>query len=788
MERQHIPAHIRIDGNSKIEQPNRDHCLGTARLASEDLASVQLSRAAYLAGLSHDLGKGTLFKDYITRLTDGEPVRRGSVNHTFGGCRYILERYHGPDPRQLEDMAAELIAYAVGAHHGLFDIVNEEGKNGFLHRIAAKPPDYDEAVSLFTSQCASPQEIDGLFQEATAELIGKLQLLSQLDGCDGTDFSFYGGLLARLLLSAVIDGDRRDTAAFMTGVSPPSFPDDMTPIWRDRLAFLEEKLAGFSQDSPIARARRRLSQQCAKLGDKPTGIYRLTLPTGAGKTLGSLRAALAHAAAHNKSRIIFTIPLLSVLDQNSQILHEYLGDDSLILEHHSNLIRESSAGEGEDLDKKELLTENWRSPLVITTLVQLLNTLFDGRTGCVRRMQALANSVLVIDEVQTVPPRFLTLFNLALNFLVTACNVTVLLCSATQPCLDAAKHPLAHTPEELVPYDPALWRVFQRTTLQEAESRRLDEIGGFLLSQLKENLLCVCNTKAEAAHIFRQLVGVERYHLSASMCMAHRRDTLSAIKVAKETHRRFICVSTQVIEAGVDISFGQAVRLMAGLDNIIQTAGRCNRNGEDPNPVPVLLLPCADEWLGRLPDIQQARAATESLIEAFRHDPAPFGTLSSDAAIDYYYRHFYANMKEDAQDGPQGEVPTLFELLSDNKSYAAKDPQVAYCWLRQAFATAGAHFRVFESDTYDVLVPYGAGAEIMADFCSERARHDLSYKAALLERAKPYTVSLWEYQKRQLEQVGGLVKENDILMLREPFYDNALGVVTDGGTMELFEL
>ncbi|MBQ2726264.1 MAG: DEAD/DEAH box helicase family protein, partial [Clostridia bacterium] len=240
---------------------------------------------------------------------------------------------------------------------------------------------------------------------------------------------FLYGLLVRLLTSAVMEGDRRDTAEFMSGAVYP--PEADQNLWQTLLAGMEAKLNTLDSSSPINAARRKISDICREAAGKHSGVYRLNVPTGGGKTLSALRYALAHAEKYSKKRIIFTFPLLSVLEQNSDAIRKYTGDD-FVLEHHSNAVQEKISPE--KLDDYELLTENWSSPIIITTLVQLLNTMFDGKTSSVRRFHALTDTVIVIDEVQTVPGNMLTLFNLAVTFLAEFCNTTVLLCSATQPC------------------------------------------------------------------------------------------------------------------------------------------------------------------------------------------------------------------------------------------------------------------------------------------------------------------------------------------------------------------
>ena len=798
-------AHISEDGLRR--QTVAEHCRGTARYAAECLSGIGLSKTGYLAGLLHDSGKLTQeFQTYLESAARGEAVRRGSVVHTFAGVRFLLEQYHGARPDTFDDITCELLAFAIGAHHGLFDCVDENHLSGFQHRLGSHDKEYQEALQNLEPHLAAHDEIGELFQASCAEtaaVFDKIQHMLQSEAAQVSDLHFYIGLLARLLLSAVIQGDRRDTAEFQTGKPRPEDPQDKRALWDTCLRHLEVKLDELSRapqkgSAELQRARAEISRQCRQFAQRPGGVYQLNVPTGAGKTLSSLRYALAHAARRNKARIIFTAPLLTILDQNAKVIREYIGDDSIILEHHSNLVRTKE--DTEELSVQELLTEDWSAPVIITTLAQMLNTLLDGKTSSIRRFQALCNSVIIFDEVQTVPAKMLTLFNLAVNFLAEVCGATVILCSATQPCLKSTAHPLLAEPAEMVPYSPAVWEVFRRTHIQPAGRMLLDEIPDFAVGVLEkaDSLLIVCNKKDEAAQLYRKLSGssgIRCFHLSAAMCMAHRRAVLEELEAALEKLRsapeqsreKILCVSTQVMEAGVDISFQRVIRLSAGMDSVVQSAGRCNRSGEYGGAAPVYLIECLDENLSRLTDIQRGKDATESLLARYSRRPADFQEdLSSRAAIDAYYQILYREMPEGFQDDPvQGEPYSVFSLLAENSCLADErtDGFERY-FLHQAFRLAGRLFQVYDDEHMDVIVPYGKGAEIIADLGSQRAERDLEFRKACLERAKPYTVSLYDYQRRQLEQtrgiwpVGGV--ESGIWALSEDFYHQEIGFSIEG--------
>lgn len=768
-------AHIRTEADgSKTKQSVSQHCRSAANYAKDCLAPLGLGSCGYLAGLHHDDGKRTkAFEAYLLAADAGQSVQRGSVVHSFTGTRFLLDTFHGSDAGLYEKLTAELLAYAIGAHHGLFDCVDENGRSGFLHRQTRPDVGYEEAIGNLPETCQA--ETAELFQKATAEISGavaKIQPLSR----DAAEMSFYFGLLSRLLVSAVIEGDRRDTSEFMQGVTPA---ESVLPDWEARLSYMEERLRDFPANTALAQARQQISQICRDFGERPSGIYRLNVPTGAGKTLSSLRYALAHAAKWGKSRIIFTSPLLSILEQNAAVLRDFIGDPDMVLEHHSNVVREKAAND--ELDRGELLAESWSAPVIITTLVQLLNTCFSGKTQSIRRFQGLVNSVIVIDEVQTVPAKMLSLFNLTLNFLASVCSATIVLCSATQPCLEKTPHSLRAVPPQIVPYNQPLWAHFCRTKLVDAGGRKLEEIPDFAREILEKSssLLIICNKKEEARVLSQALADLNCFHLSAAMCPAHRRNTLASIERLLGK-KKLVCVSTQVMEAGVDISFDCVIRLAAGMDSVVQAAGRCNRNCENQAPQSVYLLNCTDENLGRLREIQDAKMATIALLDKFRRNPDRYGgDLASDQAITDYYQKLYHEMSEDYQDFSLGNgKPTLYQILSDNYSY--RQNKYDDFILGQAFLTAGRAFQVFDSDTISVLVPYGAGRELIGHLGSQRAQWDLTYVQSLLQQAKPYQVTLYQYQFDLLEQAQGLGcdPKGNIYWLEDGWYDEIIGVAT----------
>ena len=783
------PAHIRKVDGKKYIQTVEEHCHGVAEIAAELLRDIGLEKTAYLAGMVHDLGKfSENFKNYIEKAADGEKVQRGSVNHTFAGVRFLLEKHSDEQLSGFSDIVLEILAYAVGAHHGLFDCVDDNNNNGFTKRIQKEGIDYLNAAQEFLKICCSKQDIEDLLKQSEKEFLPVFNEIEKLaDNADAkiqnTQITFYIGFLARLILSAIIEADRSDTSQFMNGYSEKTVKN-ISEIWINCIKNVEQKLSTMPLDKPINKTRAQISALCAEAGNLESGIYRLNLPTGAGKTLTSLRYALHHALAHNKKRIIFTMPLLSIIEQNAGIIHDYIGNEELIIEHHSNIVE---TDENDELDKRELLVESWDVPIIITTMVQMLNTLFAGKTANIRRMQALCNSIIVIDEVQTVPDKMLSLFNLALNFLAKICNATIILCSATQPCFEKTMYPLDKSVKDLITLTKEQETVFKRVRLEYKGEMDCEELADFAAGILEENnsLLLVCNTKNEAAVMFNLLCSkikdVKAFHISAGMCTAHRKETIKEMQEALENkQQKVLCVSTQVIEAGVDVSFARVIRLLAGMDNIVQATGRENRNREFDGLAPGYIVRLKGEVLKGLSEIEAAKNAAANLLVKYKNSPKIYDNdLMSEKAINEYYECLYGNVNDGYHDFYIESVrDSILNLMSCNENVdSGKIPEYNKYFMHQALKTAGGLFTVFDESSIDIIVPYDRGTEIIQEVFAVGDK-DYEKLKAVLKEAKLYTVSLFKYQKIKLEEQGALifVPSAGVYILQDGYYDELTGL------------
>ncbi len=790
-------AHLTKKDEVRVEQSLRKHCVQTAEYASVSLKDIGFYHMAYLAGLLHDMGKATRkYNDYLEDAFAGKQVVRGSVNHTFAGVIYLLENYCSESILQ-KKLAVEIIGYAIGAHHGLFDCVDLEGKNGFLYRLNKDKKElcYEEALHNFFEQVADEKQIEQLFCRAAEEFeIFYQRLVVDWEGKSQKVF-FQIGLLARLLLSAVIYGDRRDTAEFMgETISLKEKPVS----WTAEKEYFEKKLAQFDTISEINQVRSKISEQCVKHAERPTGIYRLNVPTGAGKTLCTLRYALNHAEKFHKKKIIFIIPLLSVLDQNAKVIRDYIQDERMILEHHSNVIYEKEYGQDKaELDMYEVLAENWNSPIIVSTLVQLLNILFTNKTSAVGRMRALCDSVIIIDEVQSIPKKTIAMFNMAINFLCNYCNATIVLSSATQPCLEELDWPVRFAEQpDMVSLNKSQLKVFERAEIIDRTNPYGMDMEGWVdfcnsIMEEQNSLLVICNTKSEARSLFERMMEIADEegwyicHLSTGMCQSHRTDVLEELQeelyTLQEGLRRHtkikkvLCISTQLVEAGVDFSFECVVRVLAGIDNLAQAAGRCNRSNEYGHTGKVYLINLKNENLNMLKEIVDAQNSTRNVLINMKQMKEE--SLIGEYATQIFYRNmFRRNDMKSKIKYPVNKELSLVSLLSNKNPYANKDK---FTILHQPFKTIGEKFQVFDEQTMDVLVPYGEGKKLIEELRKqEQTTFFLPSLKEIMQQTKRFTINIYQWQKDKLWEEGLLFSlfEDRVFVLDEKAYDKRYGV------------
>ena len=518
-------AHIRHNPNDYAEQSVKEHCSETAALCSGYTASIGAVHIGQLQGLLHDAGKlTTAFERYIKQESD---CRRGEIDHAYAGAKYLWEIAEKTGDADTIAVA-RLIAHTIISHHGIHDWLDCDEEDYFAERLA-KTEGYSKVLSHM-GELSSEHEITVLLKQAALEYSTITVSLKHLAIRSKTAYAFYMGLLERFLQSCLIDADRTNTADFMSN-SDTEEHHVLPPIWDAMHDRMQTKCDTFAKHTdPISLQRCSISDRCAVFAKHPVKTCRLIVPTGGGKTLSSLRFAIEYCREHGKQKILYTAPFMSILEQNSDEIRGIAGD-AYFTEHHSNLLSELE--NREELHEYELRTEKWDSPVIATTMVQLLNTLFSGKSSCIRRMHRLADAVIIIDEVQSIPLKCVHLFNLAVNFLTHICGAVVILCSATQPTMEQTEFPLLLDEVSSMTGDTAEdFAAFHRTDVISAVTPHgfsYQETADFCAEKYEENgnLLLIVNTKAAAMALFalmqERCTDAMVLHLSTNLCPAHRR-------------------------------------------------------------------------------------------------------------------------------------------------------------------------------------------------------------------------------------------------------------------------
>lgn len=818
-------AHVR-SGDGAI-QSLEDHLTGVSRLASRHAEKLGLAEQGELIGLLHDLGKySEEFQRYLEsavglRNPDGDEEfvdaqsLRGKVDHSSAGAQFIWRELSGQG--QLGAIAGQILALCIASHHsGLIDCLTSDPSHPVEDAFTRRMNKLDERTHLGEALGKADQTIlaraKGLITRpemlsGIQSVIRKILLVAPEKNDRSTVAQQQIGLLVRFLFSCLIDADRIDTADFESPRQVSLRLHGSYAGWETLIRRLEQHLAALPPRHPIDELRQDISRHCMESASRAKGIYTLTVPTGGGKTLASLRFALHHAKRHSMDRVIYIIPFTSIIDQNADVVRgilERVGIEpgSVVLEHHSNLTPEEQTWRG------KILSENWDAPVVYTTSVQFLETLFGAGTRGARRMHQLANAVLIFDEIQTLPVNCVHLFNNAINFLADRCGSTVVLCTATQPLLDwvEARKGAIRIPDgnELM---PDVKRLFDDLKRVEVTNRRkpsgwtMEEIAALAREETARagSCLIIVNTKNAAQTLYRlskEQAVVPVHHLSTNMCPAHRKAILAEVRCRLEREEPVLCISTQLIEAGVDVDFGAVIRFTAGLDSIAQAAGRCNRNGaRDVGHVHVVNP--QDESLGMLPDIQVGKEKAAWVLEDYEKDAAKFGfnPIGPEAMNLYYERYFFARkttMDYPASARTLGRDDTLLNLLSSNTqastAYGNAKGRAPDIYLRQSFMAAAKAFKAIDAPTRGVIVPYAqAGRDIITALC---AAYLPDKEFDLLRRAQQFSVNVFPQVLERLTNSGAVQEIQEgtgILFLADSrYYSDEFGLTeTPEGKMEV---
>lgn len=794
-------AHIRdSDGENQLL---KDHLLGAKNLAESYGAKIGITHITGLAGLLHDMGKFTkAFFDYLVEAVNhpDAPPKRGSIDHSTAGGRLLYNEYHTGRIDREKGVLAEVVGNAIISHHSyLHDYLNPDLESPYLRRVRDKDDivDYDLSVPLFFEQVMNKQDFQQYAEEAVQELCQFLDTPSSFS----TEAKYM--FLTKFVFSALIDADRTNTRRFEDKIADeeeeaPPAAELFHSYYGKLMAEIQSLANGDDSESPINRLRGEMSEQCDKFADKPSGIYTLSIPTGGGKTLASLRYALKHAAMYGKKHIIYVLPYTTIIEQNAAEVRRILQDEVHILEHHSNVVEgtdqddEWTDGFASTSQKLKLAKDNWDSPVIFTTMVQFLNVFYDKGSRNIRRLHNLSEAVIIFDEVQKVPVSCVSLFNEALNFLKDFGRSSVVLCTATQPALDFVEHKLYLNPDaEMIRDLDQVIAAFKRVEIRDETAGGAytnERLAEFIQDRLdeKRNMLVILNTKSVVKDLYQRLLAelpdTPVYHLSTFMCAAHRKQILGRIRAHLKKKEKIVCISTPLIEAGVDVSFTCVIRSLAGLDSVAQAAGRCNRHGEE-DLQQVYVIDHAEENLQHLDEIRKGKDITKQmLVDLQRNAASHGGHLLSVQAMTFYFQRFYSDVKS-SLDFPVAKLKlAMTELLfagpRENKyfqDYYTNYQQRPLIFLLNSYRTAAEHFQVIEDLTTSVIVPYEKGEEIIADLNGAERIEDFG---RLMREAQQYTVNLYPHEKKELEQSGGLESclNGQILVLKDGAYSEEYGL------------
>jgi CRISPR-associated endonuclease/helicase Cas3 len=662
-----------------------EHLYKTALLTKKNAQAFGAESLGHAAGMLHDLGKAS--DDFQRRLKGSNDP----VDHKSAGA---IEAY-----RRYGKVLGKVLAYVIFGHHGgLPDDVSDDRSRG-LSDVLKNKDNYIVGYNVETyplESCMPRKPAANSIQQQ----------------------AMYLSLLIRMLYSCLVDADYLDAEAFTQPekyrqrVKSAKTLEELIP----QFELKKKELLSHQSKRPIDILRKEVLKNCLKAGSSPKGIYSLTVPTGGGKTLSSLAFAFEHAKTHKDiRRIIYAIPFTSIIEQNANVFKQIFGQEA-VLEHHSNY----DISDDEN-DVNRLACENWDAPFIVTTNVQLFESLFSSKPSRSRKVHAMANSIIILDEAQMLPESVLLPSLSALQCLCANFGATVLFCSATQPAIKAEWID-DNKPYEIIPDPRDLYIKLKRININKIGMISNNDLAERLISY--DQVLCIVNTRKHAKKLFNLIsdhVGV--YHLSALMCPAHRSVVLAEIKENLKKGKRCIVISTQLIEAGVDIDFPVVFRSSAGIDSIAQAAGRCNREGNQKIGEVYVFKPeegLPSGWFSRM-----AQYGEEILSEY--DDP-----LSPDA-IEHFFRLRYglgANLDEN---------DIMKNLIQGSKDISFQ------------FREIDEQFKLIKSPTFSVIIPYDDEASKIV----EEAKNSL-YPGSYLRKLQKYSVPIYEHDLRKLQEKGAV--------------------------------
>lgn len=760
-------AHIDPNNSGRIEAL-AEHLTAVRQIAERFGRRFGCGTLAKFLGGSHDFGKAAPdVQDYLWSAA-------GDCSEDGEDENLIVKHRHGPDhssaggqyaARSLPGLGL-LLAYATAGHHaGMPDGISSSASS-LENRLRKQLPDWESAAR---------KELPADLFECDLAAMGR-EALPFVSNGDGYSLAF----LTRMLFSCLVDADFLATERFMDG----NRADERDSIAGRDFVFLKEKLddhfrklsakvtASGAADSAVNVIRDEVRKDCIAAASLPPGLFTLTVPTGGGKTLSSMAFALHHAAECNLDRVVYVIPYTSIIEQNANVFRSVFGDDA-VLEHHGNVDYESG-----DF-RIRLLAENWDAPIIVTTSVQFFESLHSHRSSACRKLHNLAHSVIILDEAQSLPIDLLRPCLRSLDELVRHYGTSVVFCTATQPAVLAgqlAKGGLTGGPEGCREIIPAGRKLHERLLRVTAE-RIPDKISDAELLELvadHSSALVVVNTRRHARALFEatsvRFPDHSVFHLSAQMCPQHRTDILNLVKELLRLGKPCLLISTQLIEAGVDIDFPCVFREMAGADSLAQAAGRCNREGRLSELGCVFFFESSENHSppGFLA-MAAAKGAEVLALDEFADD------LLSPELVTRYFELLYRFYSDDKQG--LDRLSILSDLIPSSTPKCHDD------FLVYKFRTLGETFHLISEPSISVFVPYG---EEGRQLCEElRGTYAIGEQRKIARKLQRYAVSLRGPEPR--DENGNLLAElvHDtwwVLTSPEQYYDRNFGISNQAKT------
>ena len=697
-------AHISEGG---VEQKARDHLEQTGKIAGEFARSFEEEPYVREIGRGHDIGKYSESFQYRVR---GSTIR---VDHSTAGA---VEFWKKQMP---------IAALCTAGHHtgipSLGSRIDGEDCPTLMGRLKKKLKDYSAYEN-----------------EITIHKVNETYIQNNFDAM----------LMTRFMFSALADADFLDTEQAMADGRPiPRGEYETIQVLAEKVekkvqAFLDPKKAL----TPVNMKRCELLRSCVDMGKYPSGLYTYTAPTGSGKTFSSLAFAMKQVVSQGKDRIIYVVPYTSIIDQNAKEFRKILGEQN-VLEHHSNVSFDGDENSQEKEERWRLAAENWDKPVVVTTSEQFFESLFSNRTSKCRKLHNIANSVVIFDEAQMLPVSLLKPCVMAIEALVRLFHVTAVLCTATQPALEMFWKDLGLRPTEISPDVKGIYCFFQRVRYQHIGKQSKEEIAA-QMSQRKQ-VLTVVSTRKKAKELFELLPAEGSYHLSTLMYPVHRSDILEEIKQRLKEKKVCRVVSTSLIEAGVDVDFPVLFREEAGLDSIIQAAGRCNREGNLPVPGEVFIYE-SDE---KLPDSMKQN------VVIFHEIQTQFPDISSPEAIHAYFDSLY-HLKD--------------EELDEKEIIKATNQGIRGCML--PFVQIAERFRMIDTQTADILIPTQKNQELVEEIRAGEINRKV------MRQVGPYIIHVYPQHFQKLWEAGDieLVQKDFAILINPKIYSENTGISLEG--------